>query len=64
MNKNLFINKKNIAYVNYLVNNTLGLSDLTTDDKKFIIKNLVDNMNYIYSKLNHSKISKRNLNLS
>ena len=34
MDKTQFINKKNIGYVNYLVNNTLGLTDLTKDDKK------------------------------
>ena len=60
MSQNQFINKKNIGYINFLVNNTLGLADLTTDDKKFIINKLVENMNYVYSKLKHSKISKRN----
>ena len=60
MSQNQFINKKNIGYINFLVNNTLGLSDLTSDDKKFIINKLVDNMNYVYSKLKHKKISKKN----
>lgn len=60
MDKTKFINKKNIGYVNYLVNNTLGLTDLTKDDKKFIITTLVKNMEYVYGKLNHNKINKRN----
>lgn len=60
MDKTQFINKKNIGYVNYLVNNTLGLTDLTKDDKKFIINTLVKNMEYVYGKLNHSKITKKN----
>jgi hypothetical protein len=60
MDKTQFINKKNIGYVNYLVNNTLGLTDLTKDDKKFIINTLVKNMDYVYGKLNHSKITKKN----
>ena len=60
MDKTQFINKKNIGYVNYLVNNTLGLTDLTKDDKKFIINTLVKNMDYVYGKLNHRKITKKN----
>ena len=61
MSQNKFINKKNIGYVNFLVSNELGLSDLSKDDKRYIIKVLVNNMNYVYGKLNHSKINKRNL---
>ena len=59
--QNKFINKKNIGYVNFLVSNELGLSDLSKDDKRYIIKVLVNNMNYVYGKLNHSKINKRNI---
>ena len=44
MDKTQFINKKNIGYVNYLVNNTLGLTDLTKDDKKFIRFEVLDEL--------------------
>ena len=60
MSQKLFINKKNIGYVNFLVTNALGLEDLTKDDKRFVIKELVSNMNYVYKKLNKKKITKRN----
>ena len=60
MSQKLFINKKNIGYVNFLVTNALGLEDLTKDDKRFVIKELVSNMNYVYKKLNKRKISKKN----
>ena len=60
MSQKLFINKKNIGYVNFLVTNALGLEDLTKDDKRFVIKELVSNMNYVYKKLNKKKITKQN----
>jgi len=61
MNQQVFINKKNIGYVNYLVNNSLGLGELNKDDKKTIINILVNNMKYVYSKLNHRKINQKNI---